>query len=111
HHKHIIWLMGGDRNPRGVVDEVNSLVEGIKCFDRHSLFTASPELEESTQETYGWGGWLDLNGTYSYSIIRKRFLADYNRRPTMPYVLLSTTYENEHNATSLQIRRQAYWAM
>ncbi len=61
HHQHIIWLMGGDRNPRGVVDQVNSLVQGIKSFDQHSLFAASPELEESTQETYGWGGWLDLN--------------------------------------------------
>jgi hypothetical protein len=111
HHHHIIWLMGGDRNPRGVTDEVNSLVQGIKAFDQHSLFTASPELEQSTQETYGWGGWLDLNGTYSYAIIRKRFLEDVNRLPTMPYLLLSTTYENEHSATPLQIRRQAYWAM
>jgi hypothetical protein len=111
HYQHIVWLMGGDRNPRGVVDEVNSLVQGIKAVDHHSLFAASPELEQSTQESYGWGGWLDLNGTYSYAMIRQRFLADYNRRPTMPYVLLSTTYENEHNATALQIRRQGYWAM
>jgi hypothetical protein len=107
----LVWLMGGDRNPAGVIDEEFSLVQGIKQFDQHSLFTASPELEQSTLETYGGRGWLDFNSTYSYQIVHKNLLADYNRRPVMPNVLLSTTYENEHNASSLQIRRQAYWAI
>jgi hypothetical protein len=108
---HLVWVMGGDRNPAGALDEEFSLVQGIKQFDPHSLFTASPELEQSTLETYGGRGWLDFNSTYSYQIVHKNLLADYNRRPVMPNVLLSTTYENEHNATSLQIRRQAYWAL
>jgi len=29
----------------------------------------------------------------------------------MPYVLIETTYEGEHNASAVQIRRQAYWAI
>jgi hypothetical protein len=108
--KNIVWMMGGDRNPDGVVDEVNSLMLGIKEFDQHSLFTAHAHPEELTTERYGWGGWLDLNGTYTYRIVHKRLLIDYNHRPVMPFVLMESSYEGEHNASPVQIRRQAYWA-
>jgi hypothetical protein len=108
--KNIIWMMGGDRNPDGVVDEVNAILLGIKEFDDHSLFTAHQAPEWAAPEAYGWGGWLDLSGTYTYQIVHKKLLADYNRRPVMPFVLLESTYEGEHNASPVQIRRQAYWA-
>jgi hypothetical protein len=110
HLKNIIWMMGGDRNPDGVQDEVNSLLMGIKYNDKESLFTAHPHPDESMPARYGWGGWLDLSGTYSYQILQKKLLMDYNRRPVMPFILLETTYEGEHNASPVQIRRQAYWA-
>lgn len=29
----------------------------------------------------------------------------------MPFFLIETTYEGEHNASEVQIRRQAYWAL
>jgi hypothetical protein len=29
----------------------------------------------------------------------------------MPFVLMETTYEGEHNASPVQVRRQAYWAV
>jgi len=109
--KNIIWMMGGDRNPDGVVDEVQSIIVGIKESDPHSLFTAHPHPEYQTLDTYGWGGWLDFNFTYTYQIVHKRLLADYNRRPAMPFVLIESTYEGEHNASAVQIRRQAYWAV
>ncbi|MBI1881524.1 MAG: glycoside hydrolase family 140 protein [Chloroflexi bacterium] len=108
--KNLIWMMGGDRNPDGVVDEVNSVILGIKEFDPHSLFTAHAHPEELTPERYGWGGWLDLNGTYTYRIVHKRLLLDYNHKPVMPFVLMESSYEGEHNASPVQIRRQAYWA-
>jgi hypothetical protein len=106
----LIWMMGGDRNPDGVVNEVNSLIQGIKAFDKRSLFTAHAHPEELTPEQYGWDGWLDLSGTYTYRIVHKRLLMDYNRRPVLPFVLMESTYEGEHNASPVQIRRQAYWA-
>lgn len=110
HLKNIIWMMGGDRNPDGVQDEVNSLMIGIKQADKHSLFTAHQHPDDSMPARYGWAGWLDLNGTYSYQILQKKLLMDYNYKPTMPFILLETTYEGEHNASAVQIRRQAYWA-
>ena len=108
--KNIIWMMGGDRNPDGVQDEVNSLMVGIKHTDKHSLFTAHQHPDDSMPGRYGWGGWLDLNGTYSYQILQKKLLVDYNYKPVMPFILMETTYEGEHNASAVQIRRQAYWA-
>jgi hypothetical protein len=106
----IVWMMGGDRNPDGVVDEVNSLIQGIKDYDTHALFAAHAHPNETTAERYGWGGWLDLNSTYTYQIVHKKLLLDYNRKPVMPFILMETTYEGEHNASAVQIRRQAYWA-
>jgi hypothetical protein len=106
----IVWMMGGDRNPDGVVDEVNSLIQGIKDYDTHALFAAHAHPDETTAERYGWGGWLDLNSTYTYQIVHKKLLLDYNRKPVMPFILMETTYEGEHNASAVQIRRQAYWA-
>ncbi len=61
----------GDRNPDGVVDEIASLVAGIKEFDSHSLFTAHAHPDDPTPAKYGFGGWLDLNGTYTYQIVHK----------------------------------------
>lgn len=107
----LIWMMGGDRRPDGVQDEIHSLAMGIKETDRRSLFTAHGHPDESIAECYGWGGWLDLNGTYTYQIVHKKLAADYLRRPAMPFVLIESTYEGEHNASPAQIRRQAYWAI
>ncbi len=108
--KNIVWMMGGDRNPDGVLEEVNSLLMGIKYTDKQNLFTAHQHPDDPMPARYGWGGWLDVNGTYSYQILQKKLLMDYNHKPVMPFILLETTYEGEHNASSLQIRRQAYWA-
>jgi len=38
-------------------------------------------------------------------------LRDYNRSPVVPFFLIESTYEGEHNASAVQIRRQAYWAI
>jgi hypothetical protein len=106
----IVWMMGGDRNPDGVVDEVNSFLLGIKSFNPHSLFTAHAHPDDPIHERYGWGGWLDVNATYTYQIVHKKLLLDYNHKPVMPFYLMESSYEGEHNASPVQIRRQAYWA-
>jgi hypothetical protein len=109
--QNLVWLIGADRNPAGIEAEMNALVAGIKTSDCHSLFTASPAPEESTSDTFGFGGWLDFNSTYTYQMVHQKLLRDYNHRPKMPFVLLESSYEGEHNASPQQIRRQAYWAL
>jgi hypothetical protein len=110
-HDNIIWLMGGDRNPGAALDHVDAVVEGIKAFDERHLFTAHNRSEHSPVIEYARGGWVDLNCTYSYGIVHKRLLADYRRQPVWPFFLIESTYEGEHNASPVQVRRQAYWAI
>jgi hypothetical protein len=107
----IVWLMGGDRNPGTSLDAVNAIAAGIKEYDQRHLFAAHVHPESIAADQYASGGWLDLNSTYTYSIVHQNLLADYNRLPTRPFFLIESTYEGEHNASNVQIRRQAYWAI
>ncbi len=107
----IVWLIGGDRNPDTAREDVDAVVAGIKDFDTRHLFTAHCHPENSAMDQYAKDGWLDVNSTYTYAIVHGKLLADYNRTPTMPFFLIETTYEGEHNASEVQIRRQAYWAL
>jgi hypothetical protein len=111
-YDNLVWLMGGDRNPGAAREHVNAVAEGIRAGDggRH-LFTAHTLPEHSPAVEYGSGGWLDLNATYTYSIVHRKLYEDYRRTPAMPFYLIESTYEGEHNASDMQIRRQAYWAM
>jgi hypothetical protein len=56
-------------------------------------------------------GWLDLNTTYTYGIVHEKVALDWDRKPAMPVVLIESIYEGEYNASAVQIRRQAYWAV
>ena len=107
----IVWMMGSDRRPGKALKDVNAVVAGIKENDRRHLFTAQGPPEDSAVDDYGETGWLDFNTTYTYEIVHHKLLSDYNYKPVMPYVLVESTYEGEHNATPVQIRRQAYWAV
>jgi hypothetical protein len=107
----VVWLIGGDRNPGPALAQVNAVALGIKEFDSRHLFTAHCHPEASPADEYKDGGWLDLNATYTYAIVHRKLLSDYDRVPPMPFVLIESTYEGEHNASAVQIRRQAYWAI
>lgn len=107
----IVWLMGGDRNPEEALALVNAVALGIKETDNRHLFTAHCLPEASPADQYQDGGWLDVNVTYTYSIVHRNLLADYGRVPVRPFFLIESTYEGEHNASAVQIRRQAYWAV
>ncbi len=107
----IVWLMGGDRNPGQALDHVDAIVAGIKEFDTRHLFTAHTHPECSPVIEYAHGGWVDVNCTYTYEIVHRKLLADYNRQPVRPFFLIESSYEGEHNSSPVQIRRQAYWAI
>jgi len=107
----VVWLIGGDRNPDKAREDVDAIVQGIKEFDSRHIFTAHCHPENSAIDQYKQEGWLDLNTTYTYNIVHGMLLRDYQREPAMPFVLIESTYEGEHNASAVQIRRQAYWAV
>ena len=54
---------------------------------------------------------LDLNPTYTYGIVHARLYQDYVRVPPSPTFLIESIYENEHTASEVQLRRQAYWSI
>ena len=107
----IIWMIGGDRNPGNAREDVDAVALGIKEVDKRHLMTAHCHPENSAIDQFGDDGWLDLNDTYTYGIVHQKLLTDFNRKPPMPFVLMESTYEGEHNASAVQIRRQAYWAI
>jgi len=107
----IIWLMGGDRNPGPAAADVDMVALGIREFDKRHLFTGHVAPESSPVEEFAAGRWLDFNTTYTYGIVHQKLLADYNRTPTLPFFLIESSYEGEHNSSEVQIRRQAYWAV
>ncbi|HWF66373.1 MAG TPA: glycoside hydrolase family 140 protein [Acidobacteriaceae bacterium] len=109
-YNNIIWVMGGDRNPGAALEELDMIAFGIKQFDHRHLFTAHCHPDAIPAEQYP-NGWLDFGNTYDYQIVHQRLIDDYNRKPTRPNFLIETTYEGEHNASQVQIRRQAYWAI
>jgi Protein of unknown function (DUF4038)/Putative collagen-binding domain of a collagenase len=107
----LVWLIGGDRNPEKAREDVDAVVQGIKEFDRRHIVTAHCHPENSAIDQYQQEGWLDLNTTYTYEIVHRSLLNDYHRDPVMPFVLIESSYEGEHNSSPVQIRRQAYWAV
>ena len=107
----IIWVMGGDRNPKDVIEKVDLIALGIREFDKRHLFTAHGNSEPSTPEQFGGGGWLDINSSYSCETVHERLFRDYNHQPVLPTFLIESCYEGEHNSSEVQIRRQAYWAV
>lgn len=106
-----LWILGGDRNPGDALTHVNALAAGIREHDQRHLFTAHVLPECCAADEYARGGWVELNNTYTYTMVHRKLLADYNRKPSLPFFLMESTYEGEHNATEVQIRRQAYWAI
>lgn len=107
----ILWLIGADRNPGQSLERLNMIALGIKEYDKRHLLTGDCAPEESPADEFSSGGWMDLNNAYSYEIVHRKLLDAYNRTPVMPFFLKESTYEGEHNASEVQIRRQAYWAV
>jgi hypothetical protein len=107
----IIWVMGGDRNPESALERVDLIALGIKEHDTKHLFTAHCAPENDATDQYGGGGWLSFNTVYTYQLVHPQLVSAYRRDPAEPFILVESSYEGEHNASEVQIRRQAYWSV
>lgn len=68
--------------------------------------------QTSGVDTFGDQAWLAVDTVYRYQPdLWRPLLANCDRKPVRPFVLIETTYEGEHNAKPEEIRRQAWWAM
>jgi hypothetical protein len=107
----LLWVMGGDRDPGDLALEVGQMAQGIRDTDPRHLFTAQCAGDSCPAERYARESWLTVNNTYTSGIVHAKLYADYLRAPTMPTFLIESTYENEHSASEVQLRRQAYWSI
>jgi hypothetical protein len=87
------------------------LARGIRAAGGENLFTAHVLPECSPVDVFPDHDWLDLNPTYTYDIVHRMLQKDWKRDPIWPFFLIESTYEGEHNASELQVRRQAYWSV
>jgi len=87
------------------------MAEGIKEADPRHLMTAHCRPESVPSVEYRGEPWLDINNTYTYTIVHARLYQDYIHVPTKPTFLIESSYENEHTASEIQLRRQAYWSI
>lgn len=107
----IVWMMGGDRAPGEALPHTRAMVEGIQAADDRHLFCVHVQPEGTPIVEYPDDPWLDVTFTYSYQLLHFALLRDYLRQPVLPNLMVEATYECDHNASALQIRRQAYWPL
>src|SRR5262249_53540247 len=107
----IVWCMGGDWHPETTRPGLDAIAHGLRGTGVKTLFTAHPQPETSPIEQFAGADWLDLNVTYTYGIGHRMLVQDWQRKPVWPFFLIESTYEDEHNASRLQIRRQAWWSV
>jgi len=107
----LIWVIGGDRNPDQALPALEAVAGALRAAGITNPMTASVFPGSSPVDVYPGQTWMDLNATYTYDIVHRSLLHDWARDPIYPFFLLESTYENEHDASLLQLRRQAYWSV
>lgn len=112
HLDNVLWVLCGDRDPVGVVEHTRAMARALLDArgDRLCLAHCHPDHEALDFFDEERDDWLTLNMTYSYEVVQRALLTHYVRAQR-PNLLFESTYENEHNASAQQIRRQAYWAL
>jgi Protein of unknown function (DUF4038)/Putative collagen-binding domain of a collagenase len=108
----LMWTIGGDWHPEEARAGLDAAAAGIRSAGVRTLFTAHPHPETSPVDVFAGSTWLDVNVTYTYGIVHQALLQDWSRHdPAWPFFLVESTYEGEHNASDLQVRRQAWWSV
>jgi hypothetical protein len=106
----ILWVHGGDYNPPNK-DLVRAIAMGIRDCDTSSLNTAHCAPETAAADYWQGEPWLQLNTVYTYRPVFAHALKQYSRLDRLPFFLIESAYENEHDATEQRLRAQAYQAL
>lgn len=115
-HKHIGWMMGGDKNPDDSHELIRQIARGIHESAPDDLITVHNSPTNSSAKFYDDQPWLTLNSGYTYAEVHEHILAEWQRpgKPR-PIILSESGYEHESNdkrgGSTHRIRRQAYGAI
>lgn len=129
-HTNIIWVLGGDRNPRQGSQDVEvwramaeGIVEGVGGYDK-ALMTLHPQPAEpgGSSNWFHQDNWLDFNmhqtGHCPNQPTYNKIKNDYNLQPTKPTLDGECLYEDHPNCFNAKelgysvpddIRRIMYW--
>jgi hypothetical protein len=106
----ILWVDGGDYDPPNK-SLVRAIAQGIREHDPQALHTAHGSPETSALDYWQGEAWLQVNSVYTYGGVYRAALSEYERPERMPFFLIESAYENEHEATEQRLRTQAYQAV
>ncbi len=100
HRPNIVWVVGGDRNPKGYEEIFRAEAKGLREEDPfHRLMTMHPQGEMSSSASFHNDEWLDFNmmqtGHGRRDLrVHDRLKADYDLQPTKPVLDGEPRYEN-----------------
>ena len=106
----IIWCAGGDTDPSAVHDKMLSCINGIHEKAPDHLFSSHNQPESFAVSPWIGEEWLHINNLYSYSTtLYQQCRVAYGQISEMPYFMIESAYENEHQSSAQRLRSQAYW--
>lgn len=105
----IIWMIGGDHDPNdGVREQFEAIVQAIRAVIPHAILTAHLHPEMVVRDVLGDPDWLNLDNVYSYGILHDKLERAWKREPTLLFIMIESSYENEREALALELRRQPW---
>jgi hypothetical protein len=112
----LIWILGGDANPKEKTEAVRLMARGIKEHAPHQLITVHNAPEHPSARYFGEDDWLDVNMAYSYREVYAQILGEWAKMENIRPILLGESgYEEESNdrrgGAPWRMRRQAYGAL
>jgi len=113
-HSNVLWVVGGDRDPRDVLEHVEEMARGLEETAPKQLKTYHAGARSSSLFFHD-APWLDINMSYGYSDPYRFVLMDYLLPPVKPVFMGESGYEGEDldhwGGSPQRVRRQAYWAV
>jgi hypothetical protein len=103
----ILWVHAGDYNPPDK-DLARAIADGIGEFDKGALSTAHGAPEGSALGYWRNEPWLTVNNIYVGDHIYVEALRQFADPSAMPFFLIESIYENEHDSSEDLLRTQAY---
>src|SRR5262249_7571593 len=115
--KNIVWLWGGDTTPAVgspvelCMKAIRDGIVGAGTAGSHALTSAHWDHPADSLVEPPFARSRDLVGVYTYDPDLDACRTTRGKTPRRPTYLLETTYENEHGASTADVRRQQWSAL